>query len=429
MVGRIASIRGREIIDSRGNPTVEADVITAEGVIGRASVPSGASTGVHEAVELRDHDASRFNGKGVTLAVAAVNGEIAETLRGCDVCDQGALDSRLLAVDGSADKGRLGANALLAVSLAAAKAGSQVRCKPLYRYLAEGRKMCLPVPLINILNGGSHANNNIDIQEFMVVPTGARSMADAVRAGAEIFWSLRQILEKEGHATTVGDEGGFAPNLGSNQAAIEIVLEAVEHAGYTPGQDVWLAIDSASSGFYRDGDYRFESESRTYTAQELIACYEGWVGKYPLLVIEDGLAEDDWEGWHALTQRIGNKVQLVGDDLFVTNVDRIRKGIEMEVANSVLIKVNQIGTLSETFNAIDTATESGYTCVVSHRSGETEDATIADLAVATGVGQIKTGSLSRTDRVAKYNQLLRIEEDLAGECAYAGCGAFGKFLK
>ena len=429
MAGKIVSIHGREIIDSRGNPTVEADVITAEGVIGRASVPSGASTGVHEAVELRDGNPSRFNGKGVTRAVEGVNGEIARALHGFDVCDQSALDGRLLVVDGSADKGRLGANALLAVSLAAAKAGSLVRGKPLYRYLAEGRKMRLPVPLINILNGGSHANNSIDIQEFMVIPLGARSMADAVRAGAEIFWSLKQVLEKEGHATTVGDEGGFAPNLGSNEAAIEIVLEAVKRAGYTPGDDVWLAIDSASSGFYRDGRYRLESESRAYTAQELIACYENWVEKYPLLVIEDGLAEDDWDGWQALTRHMGGKTQLVGDDLFVTNVDRIRKGIEMKVANSVLIKTNQIGTLSETFDAIDTATRSGYTCVVSHRSGETEDAAIADLAVATGVGQIKTGSLSRTDRVAKYNQLLRIEEELVGECAYAGRSAFGGLLE
>lgn len=427
MRGKIVSVHGREIMDSRGNPTVEVDLLTAEGIIGRAAVPSGASTGSHEAVELRDGDLSRFNGKGVTRAVAGVNGEIAQALQGFDVCDQRSLDKRLLALDASADKGRLGANALLAVSLAAAKAGSLVSGRPLYRYLGEGRQMSLPVPLINILNGGSHASNNIDIQEFMIVPVGVQSISAAVRAGSEVFHSLKAILKREGHATTVGDEGGFAPNLDSNEAAIEIVLEAVDDAGYEAGKNLWLAIDCASSELYRKGRYHFDSESRSCDAQELVSHYQNWLEKYPLLSIEDGLAEDDWEGWQEMTRRLGDRVQLVGDDLFVTSANRIRKGVGMGVANSVLIKVNQIGTLSETFDAVDAAVEAGYTCIVSHRSGETEDVTIADLAVATGVGQIKTGSLSRTDRVAKYNQLIRIEEAVSGECPYAGRTAFCKF--
>ena len=433
MTAKIITVRGREVMDSRGNPTVEADVVTNSGALGRAAVPSGASTGTHEAVELRDGEAKRFGGLGVTRAVAGVNGEIAKAVSGLDPCDQRALDECLIALDGSADKGRLGANALLAVSLAAAKAAASERGKPLHAYLAEERtaRPRLPVPLINVLNGGSHAQGSTDIQEFMIAPAGVATMSEAVRAGSEIFHALKKVLIVGGYSTTVGDEGGFAPSLGSNEAAIEIVLEAVQRAGYAPGEDVWLALDCASSEFYRGGKYRFDSESRSYDAEGLIACYEDWCRKYPILSIEDGLAEDDWDGWKVLTQRLGDDTQLVGDDLLVTNVERVRQSIEAGVANSVLIKVNQIGTLSETFDAIDVATEAGYSCIVSHRSGETEDVTIADLAVATGVGQIKTGSLSRTDRVAKYNQLLRIEEELArdgGDCVYAGREAFRAFI-
>ncbi len=425
-MSKITGVRGREIIDSRGNPTVEADVVTESGAFGRAAVPAGASMGSHEAVELRDGDQARFSGKGVTRAVAGVNGEIAQVLLGFDVCDQRTLDRRLIELDGTPNKSRLGANALLAVSLAAAKAGACVRGQPLYAHLADGRRPRLPVPMINILNGGSHASDSTDIQEFMVIPVGAAGVSEAVRAGSEIFQALKAVLKEEGYVTTVGDEGGFAPSLDSNEAAIEIVLEAVRRADYAPGEDVWLALDSASSEIHRDGRYYFDSESRSYDASGLIACYEDWVGRYPILSIEDGLAEDDWDGWKELTRGLGDRVQLVGDDLFVTNADLIRKGIELGVANSVLIKVNQIGTLSETFDAIDAAEAAGYSCIVSHRSGETEDVTIADLAVAVGVGQIKTGSLSRTDRVAKYNQLIRIEEELG--CAYAGHDAFKPFL-
>ena len=429
---RIIKVRGREIVDSRGDPTVEADVVTECGALGRAAVPSGASTGSREAVELRDNDAARFNGKGVTCAVANINGEIAQVLLGLDACDQRTLDERLIALDASANKQRLGANALLAVSLASARAGAAARERTLYSHLDDvsggHRFRCLPVPLINILNGGCHASNSTDIQEFMVVPVGAASIREAVRAGSEIFQALKAVLGEKGCVTTVGDEGGFAPSLDSNETAIEIVLEAVGRAGYTPGDDVWLALDSASTEIYRAGHYHFDSESRSYDAGGLIACYEDWVGKYPILSIEDGLSEGDWDGWREMTARLGSKVQLVGDDLFVTNAELIRKGVELDVANSVLIKFNQIGTLSETFDAIDAATEAGYSCIISHRSGETEDATIADLAVATGVGQIKTGSLSRTDRVAKYNQLMRIEEELGDECAYAGRDAFKNFL-
>ena len=425
---KIISLRGREVIDSRGNPTVEADVVTESGALGRASVPSGASTGSREAVELRDGDKARFNGQGVTRAVAGVNGEIARAVIGFDACDQRTLDERLIALDATPDKSRLGANALLAVSLAAAKAAAAGSGRALYRCLAEGRRPRLPVPLINILNGGSHAADSTDVQEFMVVPVGAGSVAEAVRVGSEVFQSLKSVLKEEGYVTTVGDEGGFAPSLSTNEAAIEIVLEAVQRAGYKPGDDVWLALDVAGNELYRDGRYHFDSESKSYDAQGLIACYEDWVSKYPILSVEDGLGEHDWDGWKELTLRLGDKVQLVGDDLFVTNPELVRKGAEMGVANSVLIKVNQIGTLSETFDAIDAAGAAGYSCIVSHRSGETEDVTIADLAVATGVGQIKTGSLSRTDRVAKYNQLMRIEEQLVGECAYAGRDAFEGFL-
>ena len=432
-MSKIVSIHGREIIDSRGNPTVEADVILESGALGRAAVPSGASTGTHEAVELRDNDAARFNGKGVKRAVASISGEIGRALSGFDACDQRALDQRLIELDGSDDKSRLGANALLAVSLAAARAAA-IACKlPLYRHLAalrgNNRKFVMPVPMINILNGGSHASDSTDIQEFMVVPAGVANFSEAVRAGSEIFQTLKTVLQEEGYVTTVGDEGGFAPKLDSNEAALDIVLHAVRRAGYTPRKDVWLALDVAGSELYRDGRYHFDSELRSYSAMELIGCYEEWSKRYPILSLEDGLAEEDWDGWRQLTQRLGDKLQLVGDDLFVTNAELIKKGVDMGAANSVLIKVNQIGTLSETFDAIDAAVAADYSCIVSHRSGETEDVTIADLAVAAGVGQIKTGSLSRTDRVAKYNQLMRIEEELAGECVYAGGGAFKPFLR
>ena len=424
-MSRIIDLKGREIIDSRGNPTVEADIFVAGGAWGRAAVPSGASTGAREVIELRDGDVSRFCGKGVRKAVAAVNTEIRDAVLGLDVTDQRALDVKLIELDGTADKRRLGANALLAASLAAAKAAAQLQGKPLYRYLnRDPEKLCLPVPMINILNGGSHANDSTDLQEFMIVPVGAADIYDAVRAGSEIFQVLKTVLKESGYVTTVGDEGGFAPSLRSNEAAIELVLEAVTRAGYTAGKDVYLAIDAACSELYEDGYYHFASEQRKLSAEELITLYEDWVNKYPILSIEDGLTEDDWEGWQALTRRIGDRVQLVGDDLFVTNADEIDKGVRLGVANAVLIKVNQIGTLSESLDAMARADAAGYSCIISHRSGETEDVTIADLAVATGAGQIKTGSLSRSDRVAKYNQLLRINEELGMKSRYAGRDAF-----
>ncbi len=424
----ISDIRAREIIDSRGNPTVEADVIVGD-VCGRAAVPSGASTGALEAIELRDGDAARFKGKGVLKAVDNVNTKIRDALVGTDIDDQAAIDRAMIALDGSKDKGRLGANAVLAVSLAAAKAAAALRSVPLYRHLADGRQPLLPAPLINILNGGSHADNSVDLQEFMIVPVGAGSFGDAVRAGAEVFASLRGILKKQGLSTAVGDEGGVAPNLPSNESAIDIILEAIQVAGYSPGKDIWLALDVASSEFFADGKYHLQSENAQYSAAEFVDYLADWVGKYPILSIEDALSETDWDGWKLLTEKLGDKAQLVGDDLFVTNVDLIKKGIDMGVANSVLVKPNQIGTLTETLEAIAIATEAAYSCVISHRSGETEDVTIADFAVASAVGQIKTGSLSRTDRVAKYNQLLRIEEELGAAARFEPAQVFKRFLR
>lgn len=418
---KIVAVMAREILDSRGNPTVEADVVVEGGWLGRASAPSGASTGRLEALELRDGDAARYGGAGVARAVAHVCDEIGPALLGIDALDQRAVDACMIALDGTPNKSRLGANAILPVSLASAKAASAVAKRPLYAHFGDG--CLLPTPLINVLNGGAHAANSTDIQEFMVAPISAPDMRTAVRMGAEIFHALRSILKKRGGSTTVGDEGGFAPRLASNEAAIELVLAAVERAGYRPGEDVLLALDAASSEFYADGRYHFRSEDRVFTTDELIDCYAGWIDKYPIASIEDGLAEDDWDGWVALTRRLGDRVQLVGDDLFVTNVEIIRRGIEAGAANAALIKPNQIGTLSETLDAVRVAREANYSCVISHRSGETEDAVIADIAVATAAGQIKTGSMSRTDRVAKYNQLLRIEEALGDRARYAGAGS------
>jgi enolase len=422
-MSEIADIRAREILDSRGNPTVEADVITADGALGRAAVPSGASTGSREALELRDGDKARYGGKGVLKAVANIRGELREGLLGMDVGDQAALDRRLIELDGTENKERLGANALLGVSLAAAHAAAQERAMPLYQYLGGGAYR-LPVPMMNIINGGAHAANSIDFQEFMILPVGARSLREAVRYGAEVFHALKSVLAAQGMVTSVGDEGGFAPNLASNEAAIQVILQAIEKAGYRPGQDIYLGMDVAASEFYREGLYDLAGEGRKLDAAGMIDLLAGWVNKYPIVSIEDGMAEGDWEGWKALTERLGDRVQLVGDDVFVTNTRILQKGIDLGVANSILIKVNQIGTLSETRAAIDMAHAAGYTAVVSHRSGETEDATIADLVVATNTGQIKTGSLSRSDRVAKYNQLMRIEDQLADEAVYAGRGAF-----
>lgn len=424
----ISDIRAREIIDSRGNPTIEADVIVGD-VCGRAAVPSGASTGALEAIELRDRDSARFKGKGVLKAVANVNTDIRDALIGMDINDQMAIDHALIALDGSKDKRQLGANATLAVSLAAVKAGAAVQSMSLYRHLAGGKQPLLPVPLINILNGGSHADNSVDLQEFMIVPVGVGSFGDAVRAGAEVFASLRDILKQRGLSTSVGDEGGFAPDLPSNESAIDIILEAIQATGYSPGKDIWIALDVASSEFFSDGKYYLQSESTEYSSAGFIDYLADWVGKYPILSIEDAMSETDWDGWELLTEKLGNKVQLVGDDLFVTNVELIKKGIDMGVANSVLIKPNQIGTLTETMEAITLATEAAYSCVISHRSGETEDVTIADLAVASAVGQIKTGSLSRSDRVAKYNRLLRIQEELGADARFAPTRVFKRFLR
>ena len=420
----IRSIRAREILDSRGNPTVEADVILDSGIVGRAAVPSGASTGTREAVELRDGESDRYLGKGVRRAVENVNGELRDALAGMDAGDQAALDRRLMELDGTENKSRLGANALLAVSLGAARAAALDQGLPLYRYLAPEGPHRLPVPMMNILNGGAHADNSVDIQEFMVMPVGFDRFSEALRCGAEIFHALKKVLHGRGLSTAVGDEGGFAPDLPSNESAIELVLEAVEAAGYRPGDQVKLALDAASSEFYKDGRYRLDSEGRDFSPEEFVEVLAGWVDRYPIISIEDGMAEDDWEGWAALTQRLGARVQLVGDDLFVTNSAILRQGIERSVANSILIKVNQIGTLSETLEAIGVAADAGYTSVVSHRSGETEDTTIADLAVASFATQIKTGSLCRSDRVAKYNQLLRIEEALGDSARYVGRDAF-----
>jgi enolase len=421
---RIVDIRGREVIDSRGNPTVEADVELDDGSIGRAAVPSGASTGTREAVELRDGDAARYLGKGVLHAVQHVNGVLRDSLVGRDPADQAAIDLRMRELDGTDNKSRLGANAILAVSLATAHAAAHSRKLPLFRHLGGDDAVVLPVPMMNIINGGAHADNSLDIQEFMVVPAGLPTYREALRCGAEIFHRLRKILNDRGLATAVGDEGGFAPNLPSNEAALGVILEAVENAGYRPGQDVWLGLDVASSEFHEHGSYHLESEGRRFNSAQFTEYLARLVERYPILTIEDGMAEADWDGWATLTRRLGQKVQLVGDDLFVTNTEILSRGIAEQVANAILIKPNQIGTLTETLAAIDMATSAGYGAVVSHRSGETEDATIADIAVGTAATQIKTGSLSRSDRMAKYNQLLRIEEQLGARARYAGREAF-----
>ncbi len=420
----IKAIIGREIIDSRGNPTVEADVVLESGVMGRAAVPSGASTGAREAIELRDGDAKRYGGKGVSQAVKHVNNEIREALLGKNAADQVDIDNTMLALDGTENKSKLGANALLAVSMACARAAAANEGKPLYEYLNTGDDYLMPVPMMNIINGGAHADNSVDLQEFMVMPVGAPSMAEAIRYGAEVFHALKKVLHDKGMNTAVGDEGGFAPDLPSNESAIEVILEAIDNAGYKAGEDIMIAIDAASSEFYKDGKYVLASENKSLTASEFIDVLEDWVNKYPIISIEDGLAEDDWDGWKEITERLGDKIQLVGDDLFVTNTKIFQQGIDQHITNSILIKVNQIGTLTETLAAIDMAKKAGYTAVISHRSGETEDTTIADLAVATSAGQIKTGSMSRSDRVAKYNQLIRISEELGDKAAFPGRKAF-----
>jgi enolase len=421
----ILDIVAREILDSRGNPTVEVDVTLESGFQGRAAVPSGASTGEHEAVELRDGDQQRYLGKGVQKAVANVNERIAPELIGMDALDQMTIDQILIDLDGTPTKSTLGANAILGVSLACAKAGASYLSLPLYRYLGGVFAHQLPVPMMNILNGGKHADNNVDLQEFMIVPVDASSFRDALRMGAEVFHHLKATLKEKGYNTAVGDEGGFAPNLGSNEEALAVIVEAINKAGYTPGNEVAIALDAAASEFYHEGTYILQAEKKQKrTASEMVAFYEELVGRYPIISIEDGLAEDDWEGWRELTTRLGEKIQIVGDDIFVTNMERLGRGIKEGVANSILIKLNQIGTLTETLSAIEMAKKAGYTAVISHRSGETEDATIADVAVATNVGQIKTGSTSRTDRVAKYNQLLRIEEELGDQGLFTGGEAF-----
>ncbi len=425
-MSEILEIRAREVIDSRGNPTVEADVVLISGVIGRAAVPSGASTGAREAVELRDGDPARFGGKGVLKAVGNVNGEIRKALTGMPVTAQEEIDRRLINLDGTPNKSRLGANAILAVSLAVAKAAARSRQMSLYTYLGGAGPMTMPVPMMNILNGGAHADNNVDVQEFMILPVGASSIREAVRYGSEVFQALKSVLKARNMNTAVGDEGGFAPNLPSNEAAIEVILEAIGKAGYQAGEDIVLGLDVASSELYGDGKYLLASEGRSLSSEELTQMLAGWVDRYPIVTIEDGMAENDWDGWVHHTKTLGDRVQLVGDDVFVTNTSILKQGIERGVATSVLIKVNQIGTLSETMAAIDMAKAAGYTAVISHRSGETEDTTIADLAVATGAGQIKTGSMSRSDRVAKYNRLMRIEERLERKegSVYPGWTAF-----
>jgi enolase len=424
MTTTITRIHAREILDSRGNPTLEAEVTLAGGAFGRAAVPSGASTGSREAVELRDGDKARYGGKGVTRAVANVNGTIADALKGFDAADQKGLDGKLIALDGTPNKGKLGANALLGVSMAAAHAVAASRGEPLWKYLSHGRPGSLPVPMMNIVNGGAHADNNVDVQEFMVLPVGVPSFAEALRAGAEIFHALKSVLKGKGLNTAVGDEGGFAPNLRSNIEALDTILEAVNKAGYKVGSEILLGLDVASSEFFKNGKYDLEGEGKAYAPEQFVDLLAGWAKQYPIVTIEDGMAEGDWDGWKLLTDRIGKEVQLVGDDLFVTNPSIFREGIEKHIANAILIKVNQIGTLSETLEAIAMADAAKYAAVVSHRSGETEDTTISDIAVATTATQIKTGSLCRTDRVAKYNQLLRIEEQLGGAARYAGRDAF-----
>lgn len=424
-MSEIVGVKGREILDSRGNPTVECEILLASGYSGTAAVPSGASTGSREALELRDGDSGRYLGKGVLKAVQNVNEEIGPKILGFEGRDQVALDHFMIELDGTENKAKLGANAILAVSMAAAKA-SAAECElPLYRYLGGASTCILPVPLMNVLNGGAHADNNLDIQEFMIVPAGAPSFREALRMGVETFHNLKKVLKSKGLNTAVGDEGGFAPNLRSNEEAMEVLMQAVEAAGYKPGQDIFIALDAAASEFYEGGAYQLAAEAKpTKSSEELVQYFEDWSGKYPLISLEDGMAEGDWPGWKVLTDRMGGKIQIVGDDIFVTNTSILARGIAQGVANSILIKLNQIGTVTETIEAVQMAMKAGYTAVISHRSGETEDVTIADLAVATGAGQIKTGSLSRTDRVAKYNQLLRIEEELGSAARYAGLGAF-----
>lgn len=420
----IVDVIAREILDSRGNPTVEADVLLESGVLGRAAVPSGASVGTREAVELRDGDTQRYFGKGVLKAVENVNTEIAEAIMGLDAMEQTFIDRTLIDLDGSGNKSRLGANAVLAVSLAVAKAAAEESGLPLYRYLGGAGSMSMPVPMMNIINGGAHANNRLDMQEFVIIPLGAQNFREALRCGAEIFHTLKGLLDGRGINTAVGDEGGFAPSLGNNEAALQLIVEAIEKAGYLPGPDVAIGLDCASSEFFRDGKYHLTSDGLSLSSAQFVDYLAAWVDKYPIISIEDGMSEHDWDGWKLLTSRLGKSVQLVGDDIFVTNSGILKEGIAQGIANSILIKVNQIGTLTETFAAIETAKRAGYTSVISHRSGETEDTTIADIAVATNALQIKTGSLSRSDRLAKYNQLLRIEEDLGDAASYPGRGAY-----
>ena len=424
-MSRIKSLIAREIIDSRGNPTLEADMVLESGAFGRAAVPSGASTGSREAIELRDGDATRYHGKGVVRAVQHVNTTLRQALVGSDATDQGALDRRLVELDGSPNKAHLGANALLGVSLAAAHAMAAEEKRPLWAHLARSSSLQLPVPMMNIINGGAHADNSVDMQEFMVLPVGFTSFAEALRCGVEIFHALKSVLKSQGYSTAVGDEGGFAPNLPSNEAAVEVILEAIEKSGYRVGEQVYLGLDVASSEFFRDGYYYLDSEGKRFEPGAFAEYLQDWARRYPIISIEDGMAENDWDGWAELTRRLGQDCQLVGDDLFVTNTEIFQQGIDRGIANSILIKFNQIGTLTETLDAIDMAAKAGYSAVISHRSGETEDTTIADLAVATSATQIKTGSLCRSDRVAKYNQLLRIEEALAGSGTYAARKAFG----
>jgi enolase len=420
----IVDLTAREILDSRGNPTVECDVVLETGFIGRAAVPSGASTGTREAMELRDGDKSRYGGKGVLRAVEHINTEITEAVMGLDATEQAFLDQTLIDLDGTHNKSRLGANAILAVSMAVAKAAAEEAGIPLYQYLGGFAARELPVPMMNVINGGAHANNVLDMQEFMIMPLGAPSFHEALRYGAEVFHALKGILNDRGMPTTVGDEGGFAPNVANHEEALQLIVEAIEKAGYRPGEQIAIALDPASSEFYKDGKYHLEAEGKVLESAELVALYESWLGKYPIVSIEDGLAEQDWDGWKHLNATLGKKVQLVGDDIFVTNTSILKRGIEDRLANSILIKVNQIGTLTETFAAIDMAKRAGWTAVVSHRSGETEDSIIADIAVATNAGQIKTGSLSRSDRIAKYNQLLRIEENLGETARFLGREVF-----
>lgn len=423
----IADIHAREILDSRGNPTIEVDVELENGVIGRAAVPSGASTGEHEAVEMRDGDKARYLGKGVLNAVEHVNGTLSEELTGFDATDQTAIDEMMISLDGTKNKSKLGANAILGVSLAVAKAAATAANLPLYKYIGGTNAKVLPVPMMNILNGGKHADNNVDFQEFMIIPTEAERFSEALRMGVEVFHALKSVLHKKGYNTAVGDEGGFAPSLKSNDEALDVILEAITKAGYKPGADIHLALDVASSEMWDNGKYKFyKSTQELKSKEEMVKFYENWVKQYPIISIEDGMAENDWEGWKMLTGAVGKNVQLVGDDLFVTNTEFLSKGIDQGVANSILVKVNQIGTLTETLDAVEMAKRAGYTAVISHRSGETEDATIADIAVATNAGQIKTGSASRTDRVAKYNQLLRIEEELGDQAIYPALAAFSR---